>query len=98
MSVFMIGYDLHEGEDYEDLINAIKGLTKSWWHCLDSTWFIQSDSDAVTIRGALKPHLRNPDDNDDGDKLLVVKVAVPTNWACTGSFPDNCKTWLKDNL
>jgi hypothetical protein len=97
MAVFMIGYDLHEGEDYEDLIDAIKGLTDSWWHCLDSTWFILNNSDAASIREALKPHLKNPDDKN-GDKLLVVKVATPTNWACTGSFQDNCKKWLKDNL
>lgn len=30
MSVFMIGYDLHEGEDYEDLIKAIKELADNW--------------------------------------------------------------------
>jgi hypothetical protein len=97
MSVFMIGYDLHEGEDYKDLIDAIKVLGSDWWHCLDSTWFILSNSDASTIRGTLKPHLRRPDDNG-GDKLLVVKVATPTNWACTGAFPDDCKNWLKNNL
>jgi hypothetical protein len=97
MSVFMIGYDLHEGEDYEDLIDAIKALTKSWWHCLDSTWFILSDSNASTIRDALKPHLKKSDANN-GDKLLVVKVDTPTNWACTGSFSDDCKSWLKNNL
>jgi hypothetical protein len=32
MSVFMIGYDLHEGEDYKDLIDAIKVLGSDWWH------------------------------------------------------------------
>ena len=97
MSVFMIGYDLHEGEDYEDLITAIKGLGSGWWHCLDSTWFITSNSDASTIRDTLKPHLKWPDSNN-GDSLLVVKVVTPTNWACTGAFSDDCKNWLKNNL
>ena len=73
MSVFMIGYDLHEGEDCENLINATKNLTGNWWHCLDSTWFTLSDSDAAAIRDALTPHLRNPN-SSTGDKLLVVKV------------------------
>jgi hypothetical protein len=97
MSVFMIGYDLHEGEDYEDLIDAIKGLTNSRWHFLDSTWFIVSDSDAVTIRDTLKSHLRSPD-NANGDKLLVVQTTTPTNRACTGAFSDNCRSWLKEYL
>jgi hypothetical protein len=97
MSVFMIGYDLHEGEDYENLIDAIKGLTNSWWHCLDSTWFIQSTSDAATIRNSLKSHLRSPD-GSDGDKLLVVQITTPTNWACTGAFSDDCRSWLRNNL
>jgi len=97
MSVYLIGYDLHEGEDYEDLINAIKAMTNNYWHCLDSTWFIVSEASAVTIRDSLKPHLRNPD-STRGDKLLVVKIATSTAWACTGAFPDNCKTWLRDNL
>jgi hypothetical protein len=97
MPVFMIGYDLHEGEDYENLINAIKSLTTSWWHCLDSTWFIISNSDAQTIRETLKPHMRNPDVTN-GDKLLVVRIATPANWACTGSFAESCKQWLLDNL
>jgi hypothetical protein len=96
MSIFLIGYDLHEGENYEDLIQTIKSLG-SWWHCLDSTWLVSSTSDASTIRGTLKPHLRKPDSNG-GDKLLIVKITTPTNWACTGAFSDECKTWLKDNL
>ena len=96
MAIFMIGYDLHEGEDYEDLIEAIKKLG-GWWHCLDSTWFVSCNSDATTIRNSLKSHLRNPD-SDGGDKLLVVQVITPTSWACTGAFKDECKTWLKNNL
>ena len=97
MSVFMIGYDLHEGEDYEDLISAIENLGGGWWHCLDSTWFIISNSSASAIRDGLKPHMKNPD-NSSGDKLLVVKITTQTNWACTGSFSDDCKAWLKSNL
>ncbi len=97
MSLFMIGYDLHEGEDYEDLIEAIKAQTNSWWHCLDSTWFVLSDSGAAAIRDTLQPYLRNAN-YSNGDRLLVVKIATPTNWACTGAFSDECKKWLKDNL
>lgn len=97
MSVFMIGYDLHEGEDYTDLINAIKTLGSNWWHCLDSTWFIISNSSAVALRDSLMPHMRSPN-SQGGDKLLVVEISTPTSAAWTGSFPDNCKDWIKKNL
>lgn len=97
MAVFMIGYDLHEGEDYEDLINAIKGLTGNWWHCLDSTWLITSNFTPVAIRDALMPHLRNPN-SSGGDRLLVIQIQTPTNSAWSLAFPDDCKAWIQSNL
>jgi hypothetical protein len=96
MSVFMIGYDLHEGEDYEDLIDAIKKLG-NWWHCLDSTWLVATNSESGAIRDRLKPHLRNPDASN-GDKLLVVQIPIPANSAWTLSFNQNCQEWLKNNF
>ncbi|MBN3807141.1 SinR family protein [Paraburkholderia sp. Ac-20336] len=93
MTVFMIGYDLYhkDGAAYDNLEEAIKSLG-SWWHCLDSTWLVNitSNKDAGTIRDALNAHLGK------GDKLLVMKVATPTNWA-SWNLPDNCNQWLKDN-
>ena len=98
MAVFMIGYDLHEGEDYEDLINAIKKISGgNWWHCLDSTWFIAHSGNAETIRNSLTPHIKNPN-NHNGDKLLVLKINTPANWACTSSLGDNCIQLLRDNI
>ena len=38
MSLFLVGYDLQEGENYDDLIDAIKNLADGYWHNLDSTW------------------------------------------------------------
>jgi hypothetical protein len=36
MKTFLIGYDLNKtGQDYKDLIKAIK-LLGAWWHHLDS--------------------------------------------------------------
>lgn len=96
MSTYMIGYDLHEGEDYEDLEQAIKDLSNgNWWHCLDSTWLIKHAGPATTIRDELKPHLINPS-KDGGDRLLVAKLSGEAAW--TGSFSETCKSWLKDNL
>ena len=29
------------GQNYESLIDAIKAIAGTWWHCLDSTWIIK---------------------------------------------------------
>ena len=98
MGIFLIGYDLKGGteSEYEDLIKAIKGLTNSYWHCLDSTWLIDHPGPASKIRDALKPHLEKPDDKKAGDKLLVATMAKGAAW--TLSFPDDCQSWLKSHL
>jgi hypothetical protein len=94
MAVFMVGYDLHEGEDYENLITAIK--TYPWWHCLDSTWLIKSTKTAAQIRDHLQRHIK-PD-----DRLLVMRYGntehgVGANAAWYG-FNQECNDWLKQNL
>lgn len=93
MTVFLIGYDLKhkDGAAYGNLEESIKALG-NWWHCLDSTWFvsISSSKDAGKIRDELQIHLGK------GDKLLVMKVATPTNWG-SSNLPENCNQWLLDN-
>ncbi|WP_316839283.1 SinR family protein [Pedobacter gandavensis] len=90
MKTYLIGYDLNKkGQDYADLIDAIKLLSPTWWHNLDSTWVIKSDSTASAIRDNLMSHI------DDNDELLVVKLSGEGAW--TG-FSDNASKWLKDNL
>jgi hypothetical protein len=63
MKTYLIGYDLNKsGQDYKDLIDAIKNLSSTWWHCLDSTWIIKSTSTASIIRDTLMSHiLKNGD-------------------------------------
>lgn len=102
MAVYLIGYDLHEGEDYIDLETAIASLCQvGAWHCLDSTWIIVNPGPATTIRDALMPHLLRPNEQETsarrrGDTLLVAKLSGEGAW--TSSFPDNCKDWLRTNL
>ncbi len=102
MSVYLVGYDLHPNEEYEDLIDTIKRISSDWWHCLDSTWLIVHPGSAGDIRAALLPHLRRPQEQATetkraGDKLLVALMATGDS-AWTGSLPDECRTWLKSNL
>jgi hypothetical protein len=91
MKSYLIGYDLNKpGQDYTDLINAIKKLASGSWHCLDSTWIIKSDSAAVAIRDTLKPHL------DSSDELLVMNVTgVERAWV---GFDKECSDWLSNNV
>ncbi len=84
----MIGYDLHEGQDYENLINAIKQYG-SWWHCLDSTWLVETGYNAVQIRDGLRKHVKSD------DRLLVVSYARPAAWY---GFSVECQNWLKGHL
>jgi hypothetical protein len=90
MTNYMIGYDLLDpGQDYQDLFDAIEEIDSTCWHCLDSTWIVQSELSATEIRDALKVHL------DDNDRLLVTAIKRPAAW--TG-FKGDCAKWLKNNL
>jgi hypothetical protein len=84
----MIGYDLKEGENYSDLIEAIKKIG-NWWHCLDSTWIVKTDRSPVEIRDFLMPHIRKD------DRLLVATLTGEAAWC---GFNEQCSQWLKDNL
>jgi len=53
MKTYLIGYDLNkQGQDYTTLIDKIKVLG-NWWHCLDSTFIIKTNSSGSQIRDYL---------------------------------------------
>lgn len=86
----MIGYDLNKtGQNYDGLIEAIKRLSETRWHCLDSTWILKTDHSTEVIRNALRPYL------DLNDELLVVTLQRDAAWQ---GFDDNCSNWLTNNL
>lgn len=90
MGTYIIGYDLNKsGKDYDGLIGAIKSLSGTWWHHLDSTWIVVSDLSAKQIRDALRVHL------DSDDELLVVRSSGEGAWC---GFNNNGSKWLKNNL
>lgn len=89
MATYLIGYDLNApGQDYKELIEAIKTLG-AWWHHLDSTWIVKHDGPATNIRDTLQPHI------DANDELLVVKLTGEAAWV---GFNTKGSTWLKNNL
>ena len=85
MAYYLIGYDLTPpGQEYPELIRAIKSYGV-WWHHLDSTWLVQTDVSAVGIRNHLRRFL------DANDELLVVRVGP--EWATHG-FSALANQWL----
>jgi len=86
--VFCIAYDLNTpGKDYTSLIEQIKSY-KTWWHHLDSTWFIETSYSATEVRDHLKQYM------DSNDELLVFTVG--TKWAGAG-FSQRAYSWLREH-
>lgn len=91
MSSILIGYDLNrQGQNYNALIDKIKSLSSTYWHCLDSTWIIKTQLTAQQVRDTLKPFV------DQNDELLAIDVSGDAA-AWTG-FDQNCSQWLVNNL
>lgn len=90
VNTLMIGYDLIKpGKDYADVIAAIKHVSQTWWHCLDSTWIVKTNNTAEQVRDVLLQHV------DANDRLLVATLSAPAAWA---HFSQECGDWLKNNL
>lgn len=88
--VVCIAYDLNgPGQNYSGLIRAIKALSGTWWHHLDSMWLLKTTLTCVSIRDRLRPYL------DANDELLVVELGPTAAWA---GFNAKGSNWLKNNL
>ena len=89
MKSFLITYDLcRPGQDYPNLIEAIKRNVMSWAHPQLSVWIVKSTSTAVAIRDGLLPYL------DRNDKLLVWELGSDGAWSNLGQEISN---WLLRN-
>jgi hypothetical protein len=90
MATIMVGYDLRKpGRDYNTLIEYLKGLG-GWWHCLDSTWLIQTGMAVSELRDRLATLI------DANDSVLVLNIATKA-WANAG-MSAKCTDWLRSNL
>jgi len=89
MTAYIISYDLSQpGQNYENLLNAIKGYA-NWARLGGSAYIIISDSSPVQIRDKLNREL------DSNDKLYVGVVTAPAAWI---GMSDEVSDWLKKNL
>ena len=86
--IYCVGYDLKSpNRNYTPLVTALQSYG-TWWHHLDSTWFVESQSDAAAIRDHLRQFL------DTQDELLVFPVA--SGWAGIG-FETRAYDWLRSH-
>lgn len=91
MNTILIGYDLNrQGQRYGELIEKIKELGSTWWHCLDSTWIVKTPLDQVQVRDALLPLM------DSNDEVLVVNITGDA--AAWAGLNQECSEWLRTNL
>ena len=69
MSAYMITYDLNaEGQNYEKVIETIKGCSVTWYSAWKSSYLIKSNMTAKQIRDNIAQYL------DGNDTLLVIEV------------------------
>ncbi len=90
MKTLMVGYNLNgAGRSYDDFTKALRDLG-DWWHHLDNTWLIRTESTPTEARDVLKPFI------GDTDEILIVEVtAAPSAWS---GFDANGTRWLADKL
>ncbi|WP_030529782.1 hypothetical protein [Phycicoccus jejuensis] len=88
MATKLICYDLNRPhQEYDELIDAIKGLGP-WWRHLDSTWVVRTSLSTSQIRDQLASLM------DGDDELLVVDVTSrPRAWR---GFSARAARWLRD--
>ncbi len=96
MTIFVVAYDEHEGQDYRPLIEAIKAFG-TWWHCLNSTWLVKTDLSAAALRDHLWGKMYS------NDKLLIVRYHHSTlggdaAWSGFARGDAKCNDWLNEFL
>jgi len=90
MSTYLVGYDLDKpDQEYEPLIKKLKSYG-TWWHNLDSTWFVVSTNTVTQVRDELGELVGK------SDKLLVVEVTLDS-WASRG-FNKEANDWLTKHV
>lgn len=90
----IIGYDLNrEGKNYaarsKSLLDRIKELFPTYWHHLDSTWFVVTSMTPKEVRDDLRQFL------DANDELFVGTLQREAAWH---GFSEKGAAWLQKNL
>jgi hypothetical protein len=93
MGVIFIGYDLIKpGKDYSRIVPAIEKNFPNYWHCLDSTWLVNTGHTPKQVIDFLLQFI------DGNDRLLVAPMHTGAGASWTTSFDKGCQDWLKANM
>jgi hypothetical protein len=92
MSVYLIDYDLKEGDDYTSVEEVIKKIDPTFWHHLDSTWIISTDRNATE----LTKQVRSAFPRDHG-RLVILEIKPGADHKITG-FDEATDQALKKKL
>lgn len=87
--VYLISYRLQRpGQDYNDLYEAIRKLSGTYWHHTTSAWLVETSSlSAKQIYEKLTPY------TDANDDLVVFRLQ--SEWWGRITAPSDLK-WLKE--
>lgn len=89
--VYLITYDINTAVNrYDSLYEEIKLLGDSYYHPLESVWFISCRHNVHTITNRLKRNL------DVRDSIFVTEISPEDRM--DGWLPKNFWDWLKDNV
>ncbi len=87
--IYLITYELNnKGRDYTGLYDSIKSFG-TWWHYIDSTWLIDTDSSVQQVNDKIHPHIDEALDN-----LLVVEISKDA--ARQGWLPKKAWEWIRN--
>ena len=86
---YLITYDLNKpGQNYTKLYEAIKALSGTHWHMMESVCTTALPAPATTLRDSLAANI------DKNDKLLVAKLSE----AAWQGISDKNSEWLKNTI
>ncbi len=88
MKAYSITYDLKAPDrDYKGLYEAIKG-SGQWWHYLESTWLVVTNSTSKQIWDQLSPYI------DRNDNILIIEIKNNAY----GLLPKDAWDWIAKNV
>jgi hypothetical protein len=69
--------------------NVVKSHANIWWHYIDSTWMVRTESDPSEWISWLKPVI-----HESEDSIFVTKI---DGYGYSGWLPQKAYDWIKTN-